>query len=214
MALQLPLDATKAPVALDTDEYGNPRAGQAAVRYNWLGAKQRSTETLTGLTLMGVRLYNPTTGRFLSMDPVHGGGDNRYGYPGDPVNQYDLDGKRWRWGWKKRSYRSYGYSYRSRYASYRCGAGVRFCAPRNAARNRKRNWAFTKRRVRGVFLWGARGGGLGLVAGSAGGCFVAGTFTGGIGCPAGAVVGGGWGSVGGVLIGGGYGFFRGSNTWW
>ncbi|MCP9956881.1 hypothetical protein LUX03_04625 [Streptomyces sudanensis] len=126
-----------------------PRAGQAAVRYNWLGAKQRSTETLTGLTLMGVRLYNPTTGRFLSMDPVHGGGDNRYGYPGDPVNQYDLDGKRWRWGWKKRSYRSYGYSYRSRYASYRCGAGVRFCAPRNAARNRKRNWAFTKRRVRG-----------------------------------------------------------------
>ncbi|MGA5171011.1 hypothetical protein, partial [Streptomyces lavendulocolor] len=31
----------------------------------------------------------------LSTDPIHGGGDNRYGYPGDPINQYDLDGKRW-----------------------------------------------------------------------------------------------------------------------
>ncbi|MBD0710424.1 MULTISPECIES: RHS repeat-associated core domain-containing protein [unclassified Streptomyces] len=44
---------------------------------------------------MGVRLYNPATGRFLSIDPVYGGGDNRYGYPGDPVNQYDLDCKSW-----------------------------------------------------------------------------------------------------------------------
>jgi RHS repeat-associated protein len=95
VALQLPLDAAKAPVALDSDEYGNPRTGQALTRYSWLGAKQRSAETLTGLTLMGVRLYNPVTGRFLSTDPVYGGGDNRYGYPGDPVNQFDLDGKIW-----------------------------------------------------------------------------------------------------------------------
>ncbi|MFJ6104210.1 DNRLRE domain-containing protein [Streptomyces sp. NPDC092359] len=99
VALQLPLDAGRAPVALDSDEYGNPRAGQAATRYHWLGAKQRSTETLTGLTLMGVRLYDPATGRFLSPDPVYGGGANAYGYPGDPVNEYDLDG-RW-WSWKK-----------------------------------------------------------------------------------------------------------------
>nr|WP_037732487.1 DNRLRE domain-containing protein [Streptomyces megasporus] len=102
IALQLPLDAGKAPVALDSDEYGNPRTGQPATRYGWLGAKQRSTETLTGLTLMGVRLYNPTTGRFLSVDPVYGGGDNAYAYPGDPVNEYDLDGKRWSWKKTKR----------------------------------------------------------------------------------------------------------------
>ncbi|MFE0035664.1 RHS repeat-associated core domain-containing protein [Streptomyces sp. NPDC059015] len=107
VALQLPLDISKAPVALDSDEYGNPRAGQVATRYNWLGAKQRSTETLTGLTLMGARLYNSNTGRFLSIDPVYGGGDNRYGYPGDPVNQYDLDGKSW-WSKIKRGVKKVG----------------------------------------------------------------------------------------------------------
>lgn len=101
IALQLPLDPGESPVALDNDEYGNPRTGQAPTRYNWLGAKQRSTETLTGLTLMGVRLYNPDTGRFLSTDPVYGGGDNAYAYPGDPINQFDLDGKSW-WSKAKR----------------------------------------------------------------------------------------------------------------
>ncbi|MGY0066904.1 RHS repeat-associated core domain-containing protein [Streptomyces sp. QTS137] len=101
VALQLPLDTSKAPVALDGDEYGNPRVGQAATRYNWLGGKQRSAETLTGLTLMGVRLYNPATGRFLSMDPVYGGNLNAYEYAhADPLNRFDLDG-RWSWGKKQ-----------------------------------------------------------------------------------------------------------------
>ncbi|URN18828.1 RHS repeat-associated core domain-containing protein [Streptomyces sudanensis] len=121
------MDATKAPVALDTDEYGNPRAGQAAVRYNWLGAKQRSTETLTGLTLMGVRLYNPATGRFLSMDPVYGGNANAYEYVnGDPVNRYDLVG---RWSWGRKTWRRFtnsrvgkwAYRHRNRIAR---GAGL------------------------------------------------------------------------------------------
>ncbi|WP_432158710.1 MULTISPECIES: DNRLRE domain-containing protein [unclassified Streptomyces] len=99
VALQLPLDSSKAPVALDSDEYGNPRTGQSAVRYGWLGAEQRSSETLTGLTLMGVRLYNPATGRFLSTDPVYGGNLNAYEYAhADPLNRYDLDGK---WSWSK-----------------------------------------------------------------------------------------------------------------
>ncbi|MFJ2872843.1 RHS repeat-associated core domain-containing protein [Streptomyces sp. NPDC087298] len=94
VALQLPLDTSKAPVALDSDEYGNTRPGQAATRYNWLGAKQRSSETLTGLTLMGVRLYNAQTGRFLSVDPVPGGNANAYDYCyGEPLNCVDLDGR-------------------------------------------------------------------------------------------------------------------------
>ncbi|MFE9455728.1 DNRLRE domain-containing protein [Streptomyces californicus] len=95
VALQLPLDAAEAPVAMDYDEYGLPRATSAQGRYGWLGGAQRSGETVTGLTLMGVRLYNPETGRFLSVDPVYGGSANAYEYAmGDPVNGFDLDGKK------------------------------------------------------------------------------------------------------------------------
>ncbi|MEU1217036.1 polymorphic toxin-type HINT domain-containing protein, partial [Streptomyces sp. NPDC005791] len=99
IALQLPLNAGEAPIALDTDEYGNARTDQKAVRYGWLGGKQRSSETVAGYTLMGVRQYNPATGRFLSVDPVQGGNANAYEYcTADPINCFDLDGK---WGWKK-----------------------------------------------------------------------------------------------------------------
>ncbi|TAK71010.1 MAG: hypothetical protein EPO13_00460, partial [Actinomycetota bacterium] len=48
-----------------------------------------------GLTLMGARLYNPTTGRFQSTDPVHGGNANTYTYPVNPITMYDLNGQ---WG--------------------------------------------------------------------------------------------------------------------
>lgn len=76
-------------------EYGLVRANATPLNqyYTWLGAKSRSTDALAGLTLMGVRLYNPFTGRFLSRDPVVGGNDNAYTYPVDPVNRLDLDGR-------------------------------------------------------------------------------------------------------------------------
>ena len=35
---------------------------------------------------MGVRLYNPTTGRFLSTDPVFQSGTNAYDYVGQDIN--------------------------------------------------------------------------------------------------------------------------------
>jgi RHS repeat-associated protein len=74
------------------DEYGNP-ATTNTLTYGWLGAKTRAQTGTTNLTLMGVRLYNPTTGRFLQTDPVPGGSANPYDYcNADPVNCNDLNG--------------------------------------------------------------------------------------------------------------------------
>ena len=79
----------------ETDEYGNPTTtGTQSGPYGWLGAHQRSTDTLGGITLMGARLYSPTTGMFTTPDPVYGGNTTTYTYPQDPINQFDLDGSR------------------------------------------------------------------------------------------------------------------------
>lgn len=97
--LQLPLDIAIAPVALDSDENGAARNGQSSTRYGWLGGKQRSSETPSDITLMGVRLYDSATGRFLQSDPVFGGNCNSYDYGcADPVNGIDLDGRCGAWG--------------------------------------------------------------------------------------------------------------------
>lgn len=75
-----------------TDEFG---VGQApADRLGWLGGHDRfSVGGTLGLIRMGVRLYDPDLGRFLSVDPVEGGNANDYVYPADPVNNFDLDGQ-------------------------------------------------------------------------------------------------------------------------
>ncbi|MFD5429480.1 DNRLRE domain-containing protein [Streptomyces sp. NPDC127084] len=127
--VQLPLDTEQAPVALAYDEYGNAR--DASARYGWLGGKQRSGETVTGAILMGVRLYDPTTGRFLQVDPVPGGNANAYEYcNGDPVNRFDLDG-RVSWDRMQRgTKRAYSWlaRHRERIASVAGYASIGICA--------------------------------------------------------------------------------------
>ncbi|WP_285780580.1 DNRLRE domain-containing protein [Microtetraspora sp. NBRC 13810] len=76
-------------------EYGVPRTSSAADdnRYGWLGSSQRAADSIGGLIHMGVRLYNPATGRFLQVDPKMGGSANAYDYcSGDPINKLDLAG--------------------------------------------------------------------------------------------------------------------------
>ncbi|MFF3065754.1 RHS repeat-associated core domain-containing protein [Oerskovia sp. NPDC057915] len=82
------------------DEFGIPQpmtsgatSNAPPARYGWLGAAQRNADTPAGVILMGVRLYHPATGRFLSLDPVAGGSANNYDYcNADPVNCTDLGG--------------------------------------------------------------------------------------------------------------------------
>lgn len=49
----------------------------------------------TSFIQMGARVYIPTLGRFLQMDPVDGGTLNGYVYVADPINSSDYNGK---WG--------------------------------------------------------------------------------------------------------------------
>jgi len=81
------------------DEYGLPTFTatpnpQDAYQLNYgsLGQAQRQT-TDTGITLMGVRGYNPVTGQFLSPDPIQGGNETTYNYPNDPINSRDITGQ-------------------------------------------------------------------------------------------------------------------------
>jgi RHS repeat-associated protein len=78
----------------ETDEFGLARANsQPAGDYGWLGSTLRRAANPAGLMLMGVRLYNPATGRFLTPDRVYAGSANAYDYANqDPVNQSDTSG--------------------------------------------------------------------------------------------------------------------------
>jgi RHS repeat-associated protein len=75
------------------DEFGLEEAS-STTRLGWLGKQRRFEVGVNNLIRMGVRLYDPRTGRFTSVDPIEGGSANNYDYvSGDPINHFDLDGK-------------------------------------------------------------------------------------------------------------------------
>ncbi len=149
--------ATSTTSQYEYTEYGAPRQNNTTPsRYGWLGGKQRSSDALGGVVLMGVRLYNPNSGRFLSVDPVAGGSANDYDYTNqDPVNSFDLDGNR-----TDRDVGNGG-------CYYQC-----FGAPPHHRRHHHRwGWGWGAKHWRGLASIGV---GVGCVVLSAGACLIAG----------------------------------------
>ncbi|MEV7353829.1 DNRLRE domain-containing protein [Kitasatospora sp. NPDC091276] len=98
-SVQMSPDGTQDLAVYHYDEYGNVADATGTTEYGWHGGELRASDSLSGLILMGVRVYDPATGRFLQTDPVLEGSPNAYGYPVDPITMADLDGLRWLKSW-------------------------------------------------------------------------------------------------------------------
>ncbi|MGW3071872.1 polymorphic toxin-type HINT domain-containing protein [Kitasatospora sp. NPDC001132] len=80
-----------------TDPFGNPRGTQPSAWAGDRGFVGGTKDDVTGLTNLGARQYQPTTGRFLNPDPILSSADpqqwNAYAYSNnDPVNRSDPSG--------------------------------------------------------------------------------------------------------------------------
>ncbi|MFJ3792430.1 DNRLRE domain-containing protein [Kitasatospora sp. NPDC090091] len=145
VSVQMSPDGTQDLAVYHYDEYGNVVDATGSTEYGWLGGSQRESDSLSGLTLMGVRLYDATTGRFLQTDPVLEGSPNAYGYPVDPITMDDLTGMSWRKKWTAYFSRSEGNTIGTLlYISGKIGQGI------SKILRRLPHWAA---RAAGYVLW-------------------------------------------------------------
>lgn len=103
-----------------TSATAKPSNASNGTTYSYVGQHEKLTDTETasipgGIIQMGARVYIPSLGRFLQVDPQPDGNDNAYAYVSDPVNGFDLDGNAGifdnirkgvqgaaKWAWKNR----------------------------------------------------------------------------------------------------------------
>jgi len=91
------VDSSGALTVRQQDPFGQSRTGAAVAWGDGHGFLNAATSTVTGLSQLGARLYDPTVGKFLSVDavlsPFNPVQNNGYSYAGNsPIGRSDPSG--------------------------------------------------------------------------------------------------------------------------